>query len=140
MFRPKENLAAHTIHLPMPPRLSPYLPPILEFLYIYGACEILENVRWSHTKAPDAMIGGTAQTFPKVSCLAHKFSLQGVKHFKRSGFADLVTREKRKDLYLSSNYPLLIICLPNISDGQSYKSDICQNELVRVGFPTQGKG
>ena len=47
---PRKILAAHTIHLPMPPRLSPYLPPILEFLYIYGACGIWkttgEATRW----------------------------------------------------------------------------------------------
>ena len=41
----------------------------------------LENDRGGHTKAPDAMIGRTAQTFPKVSGLANNFLLQGVEHF-----------------------------------------------------------
>ena len=85
MSRPKENWPPHTIHLPMHHRLSPYLPPLLEFLYVYGACEIWKTSGGAARRHTDAMIGGTAQTFPKVSCLAHKFSLQGVKHFKGVG-------------------------------------------------------
>ena len=80
----------------------------------------LENDRWSHTKAPDAMIGGTAQTFPKVSGLANNFSLQGVEHFLKEWVCWPIHQGEEERLTLPCNYPLLIICLPKISDDQSY--------------------
>ena len=79
--RPTRKLAARPIHPPTHHRLSPYLPLLLEFsLRIRCWCN-LENVRWATRRRTDAMIGGKAQTLPKVCCLAHQFPLQGVKTF-----------------------------------------------------------
>ena len=63
-----------------PPRLSPYLAPILEFLYIYDACGI-----WKTTdKATRGHLSNHLEGRPKlskVSCLANNLLLLGVEHF-----------------------------------------------------------
>ena len=63
-----------------PPRLSPYLAPILEFLYIYDACGI-----WKTTdKATQGHLNNHLEGRPKlskVSCLVNNLLLLGVEHF-----------------------------------------------------------
>ena len=62
-----------------PPRLSPYLAPILEFLYIYDACGI-----WKTTdKATQGHLSNHLEGRPKlskVSCLVNNLLLLGVEH------------------------------------------------------------
>ena len=79
--RPKGKLAARTIHTPTHHRLSPHLPLLLGFSLRIRCWWNLEHVRWATRRHTDAMIGGKAQTLPKVCCLAHQFPLQGVKTF-----------------------------------------------------------
>ena len=57
--------------------------------------------------------------FPKVSCLANNFLLQGVEHFYKEWVCWLLPGEEER-LILSYNYPLIVICLLEISDDQSY--------------------
>ena len=101
-----------------PPRLSPYLAPILEFLYIYDACGI-----WKTTdKATRGHLSNHLEGRPKlskVSCLANNLLLQGVEHFFKEWVCWLLPGEEER-LILSYNYPLLVICLLEISDDQSY--------------------
>ena len=63
-----------------PPRLSPSLAPILEFLYIYDACGI-----WKTTdKATQGHLSNHLEGRPKlskVSCLVNNLLLLGVEHF-----------------------------------------------------------
>ena len=79
----------------------------------------LENDRWGHKKAPDAMIWKDGPNFPKVSCLANNFLLQDVEHFYKEWVCWLLPGEEER-LILSYNYPLLVTCLLKISDNQSY--------------------
>ena len=62
-----------------PPRLSPSLAPILEFLYIYDACGI-----WKTTdKATQGHLSNHLEGRPKlskVSCLVNNLLLLGVEH------------------------------------------------------------
>ena len=81
-------------------------------------------------------LGGSI-TFPTVCRLAHKFQLQGLKHFKEFGSADKHNRGKRQGFHppiiISSNH------LPtNISESHSYTSEICQNKSGRTS--TKGEG
>ena len=64
------------------------------------------------------MIGRTAK-LSKVSCLANNFLLQGVEHFFKEWVCWLLPGEEER-LILSCNYPLIVICLLEISDDQSY--------------------
>ena len=62
---PPQGKLAASHHPPAhAPSLSPYLPPLLEFLYVYGACEIWKTSGGAARRHTDAMIGGRPN-FPK---------------------------------------------------------------------------
>ena len=101
-----------------PPRLSPSLAPILEFLYIYDACGI-----WKTTdKATQGHLSNHLEGRPKlskVSCLVNNLLLLGVEHFFKEWVCWLLPEEEGR-LILSYKYPLQIYAYWKISDDQSY--------------------
>ena len=92
-----------------PPRLSPSLAPILEFLYIYDACGI-----WKTTdKATQGHLSNHLEgrtKLSKVSCLANNLLLLGVEHFFKEWVCWLLPKEEGR-LILSYKYSLPDICL-----------------------------
>ena len=115
-----------------PPRLSPSLAPILEFLYIYDACGI-----WKTTdKATQGHLSNHLEGRPKlskVSCLVNNLSLLGVEHFFKEWVCWLLPEEEGR-LILSYKYPLLDICLLENIWWSKLQPDIFQHDLIRVGL------
>ena len=136
---PQGKLAARTIHLPTHHRLSPYLPLLLEFSLRLRCWWNLEHVRWSHTKAHWCNDWGDGTNFPQSLLPCTKISTARCKTILREWVCRLSYQEEEKRLIFalqlsSSNHlPTEYIWWSEL------QSDICQNDLIRVGLPLRVK-
>ena len=82
------------------------LAPILEFQYIYDACEVLETTDKATTRTPEQSSRGTAK-LSNVSCLENNLVLLGVVHYFKE-WVSWLPPEGEERLRLPHKYPLRI--------------------------------
>ena len=92
------------------------LAPILEFQYIYDACEVLETTDKATTRTPEQSSRRTAK-LSNVSCLENNLVLLGVVHYFKE-WVSWQLPEGEERLRLSHKYPLQIYAYWKTSDDE----------------------
>ena len=92
------------------------LAPILEFQYIYDACEVLETTDKATTRTPEQSSRRTAK-LSNVSCLENNLVLLGVVHYFKE-WVSWLPPEGEERLRLPHKYPLRIYAYWKTSDDE----------------------